>query len=106
MFIIEPFNKWQGYNSLSGYAKTNNPVENFKRSFKKTYTQRKRFHILEAINLIVSSIRTETIIGETVPVSTFSGRRKSFERIGKDLYSKADYNVQQEDSNKFLIEKL
>jgi len=104
--LVEPFNKWQCYHSLSGYAKTNNPVENFNGDFKKTYTQRKIFHILEAINLIFSSIRTESMIGETVPVSTFSGRRKIFERIGKDLFSKAAYNVQQEDSNKFLIEKL
>jgi hypothetical protein len=104
--LREPFDKWQCYHSPSGYAKTNNPIENFNGDFKRTYTQRKKFHILEAINLICSAVRTETTIGEAMPVSTLPGRRKSFERIGKEHYRKGSYSVRPLQSNKFILEKL
>jgi hypothetical protein len=44
-WIHSNFCKWQVFHTKTGYASTNNPVENFNGDIKKTYTQRKRSSI-------------------------------------------------------------
>jgi hypothetical protein len=46
-----PFSEWQCYHCPTGYAKTNNPIENFNGDFKATYSQRTRFPVIQAIGL-------------------------------------------------------
>jgi hypothetical protein len=89
------FSKWQVYHTPSGYAKTNNPVETFNGEFKKTYTQRKRFLVTDAISLIASMIKTESTIRQDVPVACKPGPVRRFTQVGVNLYNNKKFSVTQ-----------
>jgi hypothetical protein len=103
--ILSVFNKWQCFWTPTGYAKTNNPIENFNGDIKKTYTDKKRLKMNDAIKVVGCIIRTESTIGETTQVAVKCKCAKRFKKIGKELYVKGMLEVVEETNGNFLVSK-
>jgi hypothetical protein len=52
-----PFTKWKVCDSPSGYNKTNNPIESFNSSIKRTFTMRKRLSVAGLIERLGECIK-------------------------------------------------
>jgi hypothetical protein len=63
--------------------------------FKKTYTQRKRFHVPDAMSLIASVIKMESTIRQAVPVACKPGPVRRFTQVGVNLYNNKKFSVTQ-----------
>lgn len=80
------------FHTKTGYANTNNPVENFNGDIKKTYTQRKRSSIVDVISIMTSMVKTESFLCSSKEISITPSAPKRFITQGKLLFKDRKLN--------------
>ncbi|RLN87955.1 hypothetical protein BBJ28_00025550, partial [Nothophytophthora sp. Chile5] len=86
-WLVGKFRLWQCYQSPSGHATTNNPVEQFNRLLKRDYTQRRQLKMGMLIKQLAAcctdqSMSTRPFQLVTEASSTLNNRVKEFRRQG------------------------